>query len=171
MTKPYYLMPDDENYISKTDIKKEAKELQDFARQLLKLSKSQRKELTASDELQAAFILADKISNKPDALRRHVQFMTKLLRDEELETLRLEHQKLTTPQQTSDKEMKQLENWRDKLIQMGDEAINQLLAEAPTLERQKLRQLTRQAKKELDKEKPGKSYKELFQYIKNGIND
>lgn len=171
MTKPYYLMPDDENYISKTDIKKEAKELQDFARQLLKLSKSQRKELTASDELQAAFTLADKISNKPDALRRHVQFMTKLLRDEELETLRLEHQKLTTPQQTSDKEMKQLENWRDKLLQTGDEAINQLLAEAPTLERQKLRQLTRQAKKELDKEKPGKSYKELFQYIKNGIND
>lgn len=166
MTKPYYLMPDDENYISKTDLKKEAKELQDFARQLIKLGKKQRKELTATDELQDAFLLADKIASKPDALRRHIQYMAKVLKDENLEALRLEYENFTTPNKQNDKQSKQLEQLRDTLITQGDSAINELIDLHPNLERQKLRQLVRQAKKELSQEKPGKNYKELFQYLK-----
>ncbi len=167
MTKPYYLMPDDENYISKTDLKKEAKELQEFATKLVKLGKKQRKELTASDELQDAFLLADKIASKPDALRRHMQYMAKVLKDENLDALRLEHEQFTSPAKSNDKEAKRLEQLRDKLLEQGDSAINELIELHPHLERQKLRQLVRQAKKELSQEKPGKSYKELFQYIKN----
>ena len=167
MTKPYYLMPDDENYISKTDLKKEAKELQEFAKKLIKLGKKQRKELTASDELQEAFLLADKIASKPDALRRHTQYMAKVLKDENLEALRLEHEQFTSPAKTNDKQSKQLEQLREQLLEQGDSAINQLIELYPSLERQKLRQLVRQAKKELSQEKPGKSYKELFQYLKN----
>ena len=170
MTKPYYLMPDDENYISKSDIKKEAKELQTLASQLTKLSKKQRAELTASSELQEAFLLADKISNKPDALRRHFQFMAKLLRDENLEQLKLEYQKFTNPQQGNDKLSVKLEQLRADLVEQGDSLINQLIQENPALERQKIRQLVRQAKKELEKDKPGKSYKELFQYLKSAID-
>lgn len=167
MTKPYYLMPDDENYISKTDLKKEAKELQEFAKKLIKLGKKQRKELTASDELQEAFLLADKIASKPDALRRHTQYMAKVLKDENLEALRSEHEQFTSPAKANDKQSKQLEQLREQLLEQGDSAINQLIELYPSLERQKLRQLVRQAKKELSQEKPGKSYKELFQYLKN----
>lgn len=170
MTKPYYLMPDDENYISKSEIKQEAKDLRIFAEKLVKLSKSQRQKLTASDELLDAFKLADKISTKPDALRRHMQFMAKLLRDEALDTLKLEYQKLTTPGQANDAQMQKIERLREALINKGDDAINDLLEQAPTLERQRVRQLTRQAKKEVEKEKPGKNYKELFQYIKDGLS-
>lgn len=170
MTKPYYLMPDDENYISKSDLKKEQRELQEFATELCKLSKSQRQKLTASDELHDAFKLADKISNKPDALRRHLQFMAKLLKDEELDTLRLEHRKIISPGQENDAQMRKLESIRTTLIESGDDAINDLITQAPGLERQKLRQLVRQAKKEVSNEKPGKSYKELFQYIKDGLS-
>lgn len=169
MTKPYYLMPDDENYISKTDIKKEVKELQSFASQLTKLGKSQRTKLTASEELQAAFVLADKISNKPDALRRHMQYMTKLLRDENLDALRSEYKRLTSPNQVSDLEMQKLEALRTKLIEQGNDALSEFVEKYPTVEVQKLRQLIRQAKKELDKEKPAKNYKELFQLIKNVV--
>ncbi|NVK24269.1 MAG: DUF615 domain-containing protein [Gammaproteobacteria bacterium] len=171
MTKPYYLMPDDENYISKTDIKKEVKELQEFATQLTKLGKSQRAKLTASDELQEAFLLADKISNKPDALRRHMQFMTKLLRDENLEALRSEYKLLTSPNQVSDKQMLTLETLRSNLIEQGNEALSTFVEQHPDVEVQKLRQLIRQAKKELDKEKPAKNYKELFQFLKQVITD
>lgn len=167
MTKPYYLMPDDENYISKTDLKKDAKELQDFSRQLLKLGKKQRKELTASDELLAAFLLADKIASKPDALRRHIQYMAKVLKDENLDALRREYEQFTSPAKANDKQSKQLERLRSKLLEQGDAAINQLIEQYPNIERQKLRQLIRQANKELSQEKPGKSYKELFQYLKN----
>jgi len=171
MTKSYYLMPDDENYISKSDIKKEAKELQEFAKKLVALSKSQRAQLTASDELQEAFKLADKISNKPDALRRHMQFMAKVLRDEDLDALRKEHANFLSPHNQSEKFVKQVETWRTNLIEKGDKAINQFIDKCPGVERQKMRQLVRQAKKELEKEKPGKSYKELFQYIKQNLAD
>ena len=167
MTKPYYLMPDDENYISKTDLKKEAKELQEFSRQLIKLGKKQRKELTASDELQEAFLLADKIASKPDALRRHIQFMAKVLKDENLDALRQEYEQFTSPAKANDKQSKQLEQVRTELLEQGDSAINKLVELHPNIERQKLRQLVRQAKKEVSQEKPGKNYKELFQYLKN----
>lgn len=170
MTKPYYLMPDDENYISKSDIKKEVKELQLFASQLTKLGKSQRKELSASEELQAAFKLADKISTKPDALRRHMQYMTKLLKDEDLDALKADYLRMTNPNKGNDKAMKKLETLRDKLIEQGDSAINALMEQHPNLERQKLRQLVRLAKKEVEKENPAKNFKELFQYLKNEAN-
>jgi len=166
MTKPYYLMPDDENYISKTDIKKEVKELQEFATNLVALGKSQRAKLTASDELRDAFLLADKIRTKPDALRRHMQFMAKLLKDEDLDALRTEYRNIKNPVQKSEKFIKQVEDLRDTLIKEGDAAINSLIEKYPNAERQKVRQLVRQAKKELEKEKPGKNYKELFQYVK-----
>jgi ribosome-associated protein len=169
MTKSYYLLPDDENYVSKAELKKEVKELQAFAEQLVNLGKSQKKRLSASDELQAAFILADKISNKPDALRRHMQFITKQLKDEDLDKLRAEYERIMSPNIVTDKIMRKLEKVRDNLLNNGDEAINQLIELHPTIERQKLRQLVRQAKKELEKEKPAKNYKELFQYIKTEI--
>lgn len=169
MTKSYYLLPDDENYVSKAELKKEVKELQAFAEQLVNLGKSQKKQLSASDELQAAFILADKISNKPDALRRHMQFITKQLKDEDLDKLRAEYERIMSPNIVTDKIMRKLEKVRNNLLDNGDEAINQLIELHPTIERQKLRQLVRQAKKEVEKEKPGKNYKELFQYIKAEI--
>jgi len=167
MTKSYYLMPDDENYISKTDIKKEVKELQEFAQKLTKLSKSQRAKLSASDTLQEGFLLADKISSKPDALRRHMQYMTKVLRDEDVDTLRAQYDRITSPHQVSDGQMKKLETLRSKLLEGGNEAVSELVAKHPNIEVQKLRQLIRQAKKEVEKEKPSKNYKELFQFIKN----
>lgn len=170
MTKPYYLDPDDENYISKSDIKKEAKDLQELARKLVALSKKQREQLSGNDELDHAFVLADKISNKPDALRRHIQFMAKVLRDLDVELLKQEHERLTNPQQTIDKQSQHIETLRSDLIEKGDPAINELLGQHPALERQKLRQLVRQAKKEVAQEKPGKNFKELFQYIKANMD-
>lgn len=166
MTKPYYLDPEDENYISKTDLKKEAKEFQDFAIKLTKLSKSQRQALPVSDEMQAAFALADKIAKKPDALRRHIQYMAKLLRDEDIETLQAKYELAASPAKANEVIAKKIEMQREVLLKGGDEAINELLEQHAHLDRQKLRQLVRQANKELQKEKPGKSYKELFQYLK-----
>lgn len=170
MTKPYYLMPDDENYISKTDLKKEARQLQEFASQLCQLSKAQRALLPEDDELKAAFVLADKIANKPDALRRHLQFMAKLLRDLDTEALQEAYQKIVSPHQDNDQKMRLLERMREHLLNNGDDAINSALEQHPMLERQKLRQLIRQASKEQAAGKPDKGYKALFQYLKSNTD-
>ena len=62
-----------------------------------------------------------------------------------------------------------LEKMRDELIAEGNEPIEALLAEYTSMERQKLRQLVRQAKKEHKAEKVGKHYRDLFAYLKEHV--
>ena len=62
-----------------------------------------------------------------------------------------------------------LEHIRDELIEVGDNKINELVSEYPELDRQRLRQLTRQAKKEKAANKPAKAYREIFQCLKEVI--
>ncbi|TMN32563.1 DUF615 domain-containing protein, partial [Pseudoalteromonas sp. S2755] len=65
--------------------------------------------------------------------------------------------------------LNKIELIRDEVIAKGDSKINELLDKYPELERQKMRQMARQASKEVKAEKPGKAYKELFQYLKEAI--
>ena len=55
----------DEDYKSKSEIKREMLALQDFAFQLVKLSKAERAKVPFTEEVLEALILADKIKNKP----------------------------------------------------------------------------------------------------------
>jgi ribosome-associated protein len=59
-----------------------------------------------------------------------------------------------------------LEKMRDDVIDQGNDFVEALLSEHESMERQKLRQLVRQASKEKKAEKLGKYYKELFDYLK-----
>ena len=60
-----------------------------------------------------------------------------------------------------------LEVLRDGMLKKGDEAINAFIEQHPSADRQRLRQLIRQANKEIKAEKPLKTSKELYQYIKS----
>lgn len=63
-------------------------------------------------------------------------------------------------------ELHKLEKMRDRVVAEGDKAINDVMALHPKADRQKLRQLARQAKKEQEGNKPPKAYREIFQYLK-----
>ena len=54
----------EEELLSKSEIKREMHRLQDFGLVLVKMSKHQRSKLPLSDDLKAAMLLADKITNK-----------------------------------------------------------------------------------------------------------
>ena len=64
-------------------------------------------------------------------------------------------------------EVEKIEQLRSDLIEQGDSLINETIEQFPSLDRQKMRQLVRNAAKEVKAEKPGKGYKELFQYLKD----
>jgi ribosome-associated protein len=57
--------------------------------------------------------------------------------------------------------------WRDRLISEGDQAISDLLMEIPDLDRQHLRQLIRQAKKEASQNKPPAASRKIFKYLRS----
>lgn len=155
-----------EDEISKSQIKREAEALKLIGRQLVELNNKQLDKIPGSESLFHAISVAHKIKSKHEALRRQIQYIGKVLRNEDVEAISLALDKLNNKHQQLTHASLKLETLRDELIEQGDPKINALLAEYPQLERQKLRQLIRQANKEKKQEKPAKAAKELFAYLK-----
>ncbi|WP_440876227.1 ribosome biogenesis factor YjgA [Thalassotalea sp. PLHSN55] len=160
----------DEELKSKSEIKREMLQLQDFGFKLVKMSKHQRSKLPLTDELKDALVLADKILNKHEALRRHVRYIAKVLSETDLAPINQALDVMANKHQQETAKFNHLENLRDALIEQGNDKIESLLNETPSLERQKLRQLVRQASKEKKAEKVGKSTRDLFSYLKEHIS-
>ena len=156
----------DEDLKSKSEIKREMLQLQKYAQKLVEMSKHQRSRLPLTEELKADMILADKIQNKHEALRRHIRHMAKVLLETDLEPINHAMDVMANKHQQETAKFVRLEQLRDELINTGSEAIEALLAEYNKMDRQQLRQLVRQASKEKKAEKPGKYYRDLFSYLK-----
>jgi len=156
----------DDELKSKSEIKREMHKLQDFAQRIIEMSKHQRSLLPLSEDLKDAMIVADKIKNKHEALRRHIRHTAKILLETDLEPIHQALDVMANKHQQSTAKFVRLEALRDELIEQGNDAVEALLTEFTKLERQKLKQLVRLAAKEKKAEKLGKHYKNLFTYLK-----
>ena len=156
---------DEEEGKSKSQIKREMHELQKLGEELVALSAAARAKIPLDDELQDALQLADKLGNKREALRRHIQVIGRLMRTRDLEPIEQALALLRNTNQAATRQFHKVENWRDKLIADSD-AVTEFIAAYPEVDVQQLRQLIRNAKKEQEKQQPPKYYRELFQLIK-----
>jgi ribosome-associated protein len=119
-----------------------------------------------AEDLKDAMIVADKITNKHEALRRHVRHTAKILLETDLEPIHQAIAVMANKHQQETAKFVRLESIRDELIEQGNDAIEALITEFPQIERQKIKQLVRNAAKEKKAEKLGKHYKNLFIYLK-----
>ena len=78
----------DEELKSKSEVKREMIQLQIFGQKLIDLSKHQRSKIPFTEEIKDALILADKINNKHEALRRHVRHLARMLSETDLEPIK-----------------------------------------------------------------------------------
>jgi len=156
----------DDELKSKTEIKKEMHQLQDFAQSLVEMSKHQRSLIPLSDDLKDAMIVAGKISNKHEALRRHIRHIAKILLETDLAPIHQAIDVMANKHQQATAKFVRLETLRDELIDQGSDAVEALLTEFEQMERQKLKQLVRHATKEKKTNKQGKHYRNLFTYLK-----
>ena len=62
--------------------------------------------------------------------------------------------------------MHRLETWRDRLLADGDDALAAFIAEYPAADRQRLRQLIRNALAERKADKPPHAFRELFRALR-----
>ncbi len=159
----------DEELKSKTELKREMHQMQDFAMKLVKLSKHQRSKVPLTEEIKENLVLADKILNKPDALNRHVRFLAKVLVETDLAPIHQALDVMANKHQQETAKFHKLEQTRDELIEQGNAKVEALLEEYQGFERQRLRQLVRLAAKEKAAEKQGKHYRELFAYLKENM--
>lgn len=159
----------EEELKSKSEIKREMHQLQDFAQNIVNMSKHQRSKLPLTDDLKYAMEVADKIANKHEALRRHIRHIAKILLETDLDPINQALDVMANKHQQESSKHTKLEELRENLMTQGNELIEKLLSDNAGMERQKLRQLVRQASKEHKAEKPAKYSAELFQYLKTHI--
>ena len=106
------------------------------------------------------------------ARKRQLAFLAKQMRREEDETLAAIRDALDAGGEAAKLDTARLhraEHWRERLLYEGDEALAELLAEFPQADRQKLRQLVRNALEERKRNKPPKSFRALFKLLRDTL--
>jgi ribosome-associated protein len=170
---------------SKTELKRESTELQKLGEALLTLRADLMEGLPLSEKLTDAIAEAKRITNF-EGKRRQMQYIGKLMRGLDEETLQAVRDALEAQQKGSARDaqsLHQAEKWRDDLIAKED-ALDQWLREHPDTDTQQLRALIRQARKDVQPDKEsvskglaprhGRAYREIFQLVReqlSGEND
>ena len=153
-------------YVSKSEIKRDAEILKKMGVELVNLSKNELTKIPLDEDLLYAIELAQKI--KKEGYRRQIQYIGKLLRSRNIDPITQALDKLKNRHNQQVALFHKLEKLRDELIETGDaENIIELF---PIADRQQLRTLARQAKKERESNKPPKTAKQIFQYLKELSN-
>ncbi len=154
----------EEDVKSKSQIKREMEELQQLGKKLLNLKADVVDKMELPDRLRAAIEESTRITQN-EAKRRHLQFIGKLMRDTDVEQIREAIERQEAGSRAHAQHFHQLESWRDRLID-NDDHINAFMEVYPAADRQHLRQLTRNAKREAEKNKAPASARKLFKYIR-----
>ncbi|ASG67554.1 hypothetical protein CDV26_03325 [Francisella halioticida] len=152
---------------SKSTVKKDALDITDFGRSLIELNNEQLEKLPISDSLKNNIVSARNMQKI--ALKRQTQFIGKLLRKtDNLDEIQKAYDIIVNKDKKANLLFQRLENIRDNLLDPNktNEAFDRLIQEFPDLDIQKLRQLIRNHHKEVEKNKPRKSFKEIFKFLK-----
>lgn len=150
--------------LSKTKRKQQVHELQELGEELAALSTDRLKKIDIPDSLREALLEAQKISAH-GAKRRQLQYIGKLMRDIEPEPIRAALANIRGESAVEVARMHRLESLRTRL--MDDEKTLSEIAEAfPGVDLQHLRSLRRSALKEHEQQKPPRSYRAIFQLLK-----
>lgn len=132
---------------NKSALKREAATLRELGETLLALNANQLAAIPLSADLLYAMDEARKLKHR-DARKRQLQFIGKLLRKSNLDEIHAALAEKENKNRFFRQKFKHLEKTVAILIAEGDTAINNVLNEHPELDRQRLRQLTRQAQRQ-----------------------
>jgi ribosome-associated protein len=160
---------EDEDFVSKTQLKQAAEKLKKLGLELVDLTKGEREKIPLDDELLEAIELCTRINRKKDGFRRQLQLIGKRLRAREIEPIEIALANLKSSHSVANRHFHSLERLRDDILADGNDGINKVVTEFPQLERQKLRQLLRTAQKETEQNKPPAAAREIFQYLRSEI--
>ena len=165
---------------SRTELKRESEELQKLGAQLMALPAGRFERLSLPEKLVDALAEAKRITNF-EGKRRQMQYVGKLMRGLDDEAIAAARAAVDEQHQGSAAEamaLHEAEAWRDRLID-NDEALQNWLAEHPGTDTQQLRALVRQARKERQPTtaevsegqapRRGRAYREIFQLVKDQL--
>ncbi len=152
---------------SKSRRKADAHALQTLGAELVALNRSQLAQVALPEALRDAIEAAQRI-HAHEGRRRQLQFIGKLMRYVDPEPIRVKIDGWKTVSVEETVRLHLIERWRDRLIDDAT-ATEALAAEFPLADLQQLRTLIRNVHRERAQNKPPKSYRALFQWLRDII--
>lgn len=151
---------------SKSARKRQMHALQAMGESLVNLNDKQLEQIPLDDERLVSAIQECRQIRSNSARKRHLQFIGKLMRDIDPGPIEKALQALHTSRQEETTAFHQLEQLRAAILAAGADGVELVMAEFPTADRQRLRQLALQHAKENQLNKPPAASRKLFAYLK-----
>ncbi|MDO6514157.1 MULTISPECIES: ribosome biogenesis factor YjgA [unclassified Neptuniibacter] len=156
---------DQDEELSKTEAKRQMHALQALGARLTKLNKEQLEKMKLDERLHLAIEEFHRIKSN-GAQKRHLQYIGKIMRTEDTDKIEHDLGLYEAGQQAHTQTFHKLERWRDRLVTEDNSALQEYINENPSADVQHLRQLIRNAKKELELQKPPAAARKLFKYLR-----
>lgn len=158
-------------YVSKSEMKREAQRMHDLGKILTELNAERRAQLPISDMLKQALTENTRLKSH-EAKRRHLNYVAKIIWREDIDAIHAALDLFDPSSESYGRIQKQQEMWRKRLVQ-DPQSVQEFIEHYPTVDRQQLRNLVRNAQKEMQAQpsKPGSNYRKLFQFLKPYIAD
>ncbi|KTD34511.1 alpha helix protein [Legionella moravica] len=157
-----------EEQVSKSQKKREADFLQKTAVKFIDLSEAKLDLLPLTDNLRKAIVDAKSIKSH-GAKRRQAQLIGKLMRAADYEAILEAYEKILEEDSAITANFHEIEQWRDKLIHEGKDALTEFINLYQPEDVQQLRQLIKKAVDDQMKEKNTGAAKALFRYLRTSI--
>lgn len=150
---------------SKSQLKRDMIDLQKIGETLVNLSDHELAKIPLPESLFEAIKFAQSLKSH-ESIRRQLQYIGKLMREVDQEQIKTALKNLKMNAEANTRQFHQIEQWREQLITVGDDALKQFIETYPNTDTQHLRQLIRNAKHDRSNNKNTGSEKKLFQYIR-----
>lgn len=165
--------PDDdagEDRPSKSERKRRSDDLQALGEALIQLSAAELDALPLPDQLRDAVLLAQRITAH-GGLYRQKQFIGKLMRKIDAAPIREAMNARRDRERVEALRFHRIEQWRDRLLGEGVEAVTKLQAEFPDIDAATIRSLTERARKEqqTSTQKITPAGRELFRVLRESM--
>ncbi len=164
--KPEQTAQTDDLPASKSQRKRDAHEFKTLASTLIGLSASRLRSVPLDEDIREAIMEARGIRAHV-ARKRQLQYVAKLMRRVEVDDIRSALEAFDADSRQLTARQHRCEAWRDRLLEQGDEALAVLLQQRPGLDVQALRQLVRNARREMDANKPPAATRALFRLLRD----
>lgn len=158
------LIDDEQVLPSKSQVKREMHALRDLGGRIAELPKGQRDALPLSEAMRRALLEYDRIRAR-EARRRHLSFIGKLMRKEDLAAIEARMNLQDAASAAHNRELHALEAWRTALL-AEDAALARFIDAYPGTERPRLRALIRNARREAEQDGDRRHFRELFRILR-----
>lgn len=168
MNRTYTDQPDHDYGPTRTQQRKDALAVLALANQLMELPPSKLAKLDLPEDVQREIANTRRITAHI-ARKRQLAFLAKVMRRHDVsifESVRAALGENRDLQRQETAAMHRLEAMRDRLLADPDNAMGEVIELYPSVDRQHLRSLVRQARIEKDGNKPPRAYREIYQLLK-----